>query len=1314
MANTDVGVTISTKINQAVSSVKSLNSELDKVQTRIKALGNNSNLLGSSVSKINSSKIKTLNNDVKKTDSSFSSLSNSIKKATNGLNKGFDLGKMYFLYNRMLPIARGISKTLESAVDYTETVNLFANSMGEMTDRAMEFQDKISEAFGTAQTTMMNYQATYKNMLSALSGLSDEASEKISETLTLMSIDYASLYNVEMEDSAKKFQSALSRQVRPIRSTSGYDITQNVLGDYLNQMGIYDRAVSDLSEMEKRLLIIYSLQQQMANSNAFGDFARTIESPANQLRVLQEQIIETGRWIGSVFYGVLGKVLPYINGFVMAVKEAVKWVALLFGYEVEDYTSNGGTYFDQAFGDSGDVLDEATSGVDGVNDSLDDTAKKAKEVKESLSSLDELNVITSSSDKSSGSGSGSTGLSSGIDPRILDSLGQYEDMLDKIRMKANDVRDSLTEWGKVVGVYVNENIFKPISTSWDKYGESILSRAQSTLSNIGYLFDDAFSITLTRLPELVSSASSLLFSLVDDVAIICDGIGKLFKELWDKGGNVLYEQLLRLVSAIMDLGTVINDSFVKPILKAFSDYVAPVVGDVLGVLLRLLGSLVGIIADVTKAISNNKIAVGAVCTVLTTLISLYTTSKIAKSVRSWVDVIKMYKKEGLTVFNVIKDSLLDSNKLYLKVKNTAKDFFGETKSGGEVVKKAFEKMTSSNNVFSKALSTVSSYSSKLFTSLKNGVNSLLNGLGGLSGVLSSLTPTVGLATAGFVALSGVAMYLLKDYEGLSGASKELNDSLKEQQKEMDKTTSSIKKSQQATKEKIEESQKEVSLAKVRLSQLNEMVDSEGNILVSQEKVSYVVDKLNSQLGTNITIQDGVIQNWKEEKLALEDTIEAMKRKAIVEAHEEEFIEATKREAELSEQLSVAKRKLADCEDELFDKKKRLQELTKKGSSMTAKEVEEYKNLGKEISDLTITHNQLEKNVESAQLAFDTNQKSINDYSLALDSLDGSIENTAKSLVAQYEVMGKKSTATWSSMAKGLVDLTAKHNQYVKDGTDLNSKEVLANKEATKQIIQHMVEKANTYDLTYNQMVKKLESTGIKLSTEEKKMLKEQYNDFAKNKSDILAIEASKWDSMTSQTSIKMSNLKDAQKQKLDEYLVMFQQNGDKTGFNYCQKLANALKGSNGRVTSEVSSIISQIEAQASRANPNVKVKSSVDWSSLNGVVSAISTTVGSVWSTIKLSLPKFATGGFPEDGVFMANHNELVGKFSNGKTAVANNNQIVEGIKQGVTQAMKEANATSKQDTHVSVYIGKKKIIDEIKNADKEEAMKTGKVRFST
>lgn len=1316
MANkTDIGITISTKLDEAVKSANKLNNSLTQTSNILKKLGVNSNSIKTATSSINSSKVKTAGNNAQKASSQFGMLSKSISKATNGLQKGFSLGKMYWAFNTLKPITDKLANIIQKSVDFTETVNLFNNTMGEMTGKATEFQNKLSEAFGTAQTGMMNYQATYKNMLSALGGLSDQASEKISETLTLMSIDYASLYNVEMEDSAQKFQSALSRQVRPIRSTSGYDITQNVLGDYLQQAGIYDREVSDLSEMEKRLLIIYSLQKQMANSHAFGDFARTIESPANQLRILQEQLSETGRWIGSVFYTTIGKVLPYINGFVMAVKEAVKWVALLMGYSVEDYATGGNTYFDQAFGDAGDILDDASSGVGKVNDSLDDTKKKAKEVKEQLSSLDELNVITSTSDSSSGKSDSDSGLgSAGIDPRLLSALGEYEDMLDSIRMKANDIRDKLLEWGSIIGDYVTENIFKPMSVSWDKYGESIISRMNDGFSNIGSVLGDAFNITLKRLPDLVGSATSLCFSLLDDLAIAFDGLTKMFKNVWDNGGNVLYEQLLRLAQALMDLATSINDNFVKPIITWFSDNLAPTLGTVLGKLLKLIGDFVGILADVTSALSKNESAVKAVCTVLTTMYGLYKTAKIVEKVTEWIDVYKGFKTTGESVLSALNMTLQYHSQKYLDLTTTIVDTSNKASGAFSTMKSGLSALGNlGSNVFNTLISSGSSTTS-VFGSLASMTQNTDSAMGIFGMTVNALTSPVGLLITGLVTLSGVAMCLTRDYNGLTGSAKELNDAYVKQQKAIDETTKEINKNQEATKKKIASSEAEFTVIEKSIDKLNEMVDANGKINGSQETASYLVEQINQRLGTNITIQDGVIQNWNEEKVALDKTIESMKLKARVEAHYDEYVKALERETSLSKELTSAKRALASNEENLSKKKAEYNDLISKGSRMTDEEVSRSQKLANQISDLVTQHGQLEKNVKSAQKAVNSNQKSIDDYDLACKALSGEVSDLAKSMANDYLKMDSDSKATWKSMAQGLADLTEKKKQYLAQGKDINSQEVQSTTEATNLIVAQMVEKAKQHGYSYNEMLSNIASKGVKLTSDEKKILKEQYDNFLKNKADVTSADVQKWNTMSSQNEISMSNINKKVKSKLDTALSLFQQNGDKSGMELCAKLANSLRNNNGRVNSETQSIIDQIISRARGANPTVNVKSKLDSNSLQGVVNSVSRTVGNVWSTIKLSLPHFATGGFPEDGLFMANHGEMVGKFSNGKTAVANNSQIVEGIKAGVLEAMKEAGGDTNRKIVIPVYIGKKKIMEEIQDANKEEYMMTGKVKFGT
>lgn len=194
------------------------------------------------------------------------------KKLSNMLS----FGKVYAFYNQIRHFGSGFVNLLNQAVDFTEIENYFSRAMGNMRGEAMKFQTELADMFGLAMPSMMKAQATFKNMLSSLGGLTEEFSTQMSERLTKMAVDFASLYNVSIDSSMSKFQAAMSRQVRPIRSVSGYDITQNVLGTTLESIGIYDRTITKMNEMEKRLLIILTLQQQMARSSAMGDYARTI------------------------------------------------------------------------------------------------------------------------------------------------------------------------------------------------------------------------------------------------------------------------------------------------------------------------------------------------------------------------------------------------------------------------------------------------------------------------------------------------------------------------------------------------------------------------------------------------------------------------------------------------------------------------------------------------------------------------------------------------------------------------------------------------------------------------------------------------------------------------------------------------------------------------------------------------------------------------------------------------------------------------------------------------------------------------------
>ena len=377
--------------------------------------------------------LDTINKRIDKT----STASNNAAKSTEKLNKKFSqtlsLNRIYFLYNYTKRLASGIADIIQTSIDYQETLNKFQNSMGNMYGDAVKFQNKITEAYSLSSKSLLDYQANFNNMLKGLGQIDETVSYSLSEKLTEMGVDIASLYNTSIESAMTKLQAALAQQTRPIRSVAGFDITQNTLSNVMAQIGINDRQISQLSQIEKRLLIVIALQRQMANTNTFGDWARTMNQPANQLRILKEQLIELKTVLGSFFIGTLRNILPYVNGIVMALKEVLKTIASLMGIDINLPDSMS---FDIEFGEE---AEDAAAG-------LDKATKSAEKLKKATTGIDELNIISQDSDTSGAGPSGVGGIGAGVDDRLLKALDSYRSQLDKVDNKAQKIRDKIMTW----------------------------------------------------------------------------------------------------------------------------------------------------------------------------------------------------------------------------------------------------------------------------------------------------------------------------------------------------------------------------------------------------------------------------------------------------------------------------------------------------------------------------------------------------------------------------------------------------------------------------------------------------------------------------------------------------------------------------------------------------------------------------------------------------------------------------------------------------------------------------------------------------
>lgn len=327
-------------------------------------------------------------------------------------------GKLNYMTNMMRYYGRAVANVVQYAMDYVETLNLWQVANRENIELADEFIAKMNKAYGVSEQTLMNYQAIFKNMLAALGDLSDAVSSQLSMQLTQMALDFSSLYNVTIERAMTVYQSILSGQVRPVRSISGMDITENTIFDLYQQAG-GEKTVRQLSQIEKRLLRIAAIFDQMGASGAIGDMEKTIESASNQARVMSEQLKEVLTWTGQIILLWLNnnKVFQYINAALMTMKEIVKSIAFDLGYEEQNFLEGMITQAENA--------DEALDEVQGKLLSFDKF--------EALNSADS-NIL-------------------GIDPVIEDLIAGINLEMSDFQMQASKISE---EWLKALG-FVDEN-----------------------------------------------------------------------------------------------------------------------------------------------------------------------------------------------------------------------------------------------------------------------------------------------------------------------------------------------------------------------------------------------------------------------------------------------------------------------------------------------------------------------------------------------------------------------------------------------------------------------------------------------------------------------------------------------------------------------------------------------------------------------------------------------------------------------------------------------------------------------------------------
>lgn len=332
------------------------------------------------------SKIQKLITSTEKYNASASKATSTTGKFAGGL-KALNVATAAVAFRK---IGQFIAQTVTESNKYQEDLNLFTVALGQYAAEAQNYAEKVSEVLGIDPAQWLRNQGVFNTLLTGF-GDTAERAQLMSRNLTQLGYDLSSFFNIPIEDAMQKLQSGISGELEPLRRL-GYDLSQARLEQTALNLGIKE-SVANMTQAEKAELRYYAIMTQV--TTAQGDMARTLQAPANQLRILQAQLTQAARAIGNIFIPALNAILPYAIAVVKAIREIANAIANLLGFTLTDvdYSSVG----------------KLASGTGAVADNLGSAAGSAKELKKYIAGFDELNVLPSNSNAGSGGGAGGAG-----------------------------------------------------------------------------------------------------------------------------------------------------------------------------------------------------------------------------------------------------------------------------------------------------------------------------------------------------------------------------------------------------------------------------------------------------------------------------------------------------------------------------------------------------------------------------------------------------------------------------------------------------------------------------------------------------------------------------------------------------------------------------------------------------------------------------------------------------------------------------------------------------------------------------------------
>ena len=374
------------------------------------------------------SKIQKLITSTEKYNASARKATSTTGKFTSGL-KALNVAAVAITFRK---IGHFIAQAVTESNKYQEDLNLFTVALGQYAAEAQNYAEKVSDVMGIDPAQWLRNQGVFNTLLTGF-GDTAERAQLMSQNLTQLGYDISSFFNISIEDAMQKLQSGISGELEPLRRL-GYDLSQARLEQTALNLGIKE-SVANMTQAEKAELRYYAIMTQV--TTAQGDMARTLEAPANQLRILQAQLTQAARAIGNIFIPALNAILPYAIAVVQVIREIANALANLVGFKLTEVDYSG--------------VNSAAVGAGSLADNLDDAAGAAKKLKQYTAGFDELNVFAPNTGSGSGAGAGGAG---GFD---FD-LPTYDFLGDAVQTRIGEIQkmieDTLAEITTIVSGFM--------------------------------------------------------------------------------------------------------------------------------------------------------------------------------------------------------------------------------------------------------------------------------------------------------------------------------------------------------------------------------------------------------------------------------------------------------------------------------------------------------------------------------------------------------------------------------------------------------------------------------------------------------------------------------------------------------------------------------------------------------------------------------------------------------------------------------------------------------------------------------------------